>query len=60
MATEQQEPKQQSLFPTRDSLQEVMDEGLAALPIINPNQLIALLQLHHNTLLNLMDHRSIA
>ena len=46
-------PTQQTLFPTKDSLKEVVDEALAALPIDNPNTLISLLQLHQNTILRL-------
>lgn len=44
--------EQQSLFPTRTSMEEVIAEAKAALPITNENQLIALLQLQQNTLLN--------
>ena len=43
-------PHQTSLFPTRDSLQQVEQEALAALPNTEPNQLIALLQMQANTL----------
>ena len=43
-------PHQTSLFPTRDSLQQVEQEAIAALPITEPNQLIALLQMQANTL----------
>lgn len=42
--------KQLSLFPVRDSLEEVIQEGLAMLPITNPNQLIALLNMQANTI----------
>ncbi len=41
---------QTSIFPTRDSLQQVEQEALASLPITEPNQLIALLQMQANTL----------
>ena len=47
MATEQR-----SLFPTRASVKQVVQEGLAKLPIDNPNDLIALLELHKNTVIN--------
>jgi hypothetical protein len=43
-------PHQISLFPTRDSLQQVEQEAIASLPITEPNQLIALLQMQANTL----------
>jgi hypothetical protein len=43
-------PHQISLFPTRDSLQQVEQEAIASLPITEPNQLIALLQIQANTL----------
>lgn len=45
--------KQLTLFPTRTTLKEVMQEGLAQLPISTPNELIALLHLHQNTVINL-------
>lgn len=47
-------PQQNSLFPTRDSLQEVVDEALGKLPITSQNELIALLQLQQNTILQLL------
>ena len=49
--------QEESLFPTRDTVQEVVQEGLAKLPISNPNELIALLQLHQNTVLSLAEKR---
>lgn len=45
---------QMSLFPLRESLQQVEQEALAQLPITTPNQLIALLRLQQNTLQHLM------
>jgi hypothetical protein len=44
------EPEQLSLFPTRNSLDEVEQEALAALPITSPNQILAMLRLYGNTL----------
>lgn len=44
----------QNLFPTRDTLAEVIAEGKAQLPITDENVLVALLQLQRNTLLNIM------
>jgi hypothetical protein len=41
--------EQLSLFPTKDTLEEVTQEGLAMLPISNPNQLVALLNMYLNT-----------
>lgn len=50
-----QEPIEQlTLYPTRGTLKEVIQEGLSQLPINNPNELVALLHLHHNTVINLM------
>jgi len=43
-----------SLYPTKGSLQEVRDVGRAQLPITSENQLSVLLELHKNTLLNLV------
>lgn len=48
-----QNPDQKSLFPVRQSLQEVEQEAMAQLPITSPNQLIALLRLQQNTMLQL-------
>jgi hypothetical protein len=45
---------QNSIYPTRDSLQEVIDEGVSQLPITSKNQLIGLLMTYQNTLVNLM------
>ena len=46
-------PRQHPMFPTRDSIKQVVDEGVAMLPITSTNQLIALLHLHQNTILSL-------
>ena len=45
---------QTSLFPIRESLQQVEQEAIAQLPITTPNQLIALLRLQQNTLQHIM------
>lgn len=39
------------VFPTADSLQEVVDLGKSKLPIEDENELFALLITYHNTLL---------
>ena len=46
--------EQQSLFPSRDTLDEVESEGLAQLPITSPNKLVALLRLQQNTIIKMM------
>jgi len=46
--------RQISLFPHRDSLQQVEQEALAQLPITNSIELIALLRLQQNTLYSLL------
>jgi hypothetical protein len=38
------------IFPHRQTLEEVRQEALAALPIVNPNELMALLELQKNTI----------
>jgi hypothetical protein len=42
--------EQLSLFPRRDTVQQVINEGIASLPITNQNDLLALLYLHQNTI----------
>jgi hypothetical protein len=44
---------QLSLFPARKSVKQVIAEGKAKLPITTENELIALLELHQNTILSL-------
>lgn len=44
---------QLSLFPVRKSVAQVIAEGKAQLPITTANELIALLELHQNTILSL-------
>lgn len=39
-----------SIFPHRESLEEVRQEAIAALPIDNPNELMAILELQRNTI----------
>jgi hypothetical protein len=51
----QQPPAQLTLFPSRDSVQTVFEEARAQLPITTENQLIALLQLHQNTLIRAIE-----
>lgn len=41
----------QTLFPTANSLNEVVELGNSRLPITNPNELLSLLCMYHNTLL---------
>lgn len=43
--------EQPSLFPQHDTEQSVIEAGIASLPIINPNDLVTLLQVHRNTIL---------
>lgn len=43
--------KQQSIFPSRNTLKEVEQEGISQLPITTSNELIALLRLQQNTLI---------
>lgn len=50
--------EQQSLFPARDSLREVIEEAKASLPITNPNQLVSILQLHENTLIKQLEKQT--
>ncbi len=45
--------RQETLFPTRDTVEQVIQEGKAMLPITNQNDLVALLQLQMNTVINL-------
>lgn len=44
-------PVHLGLFPTMDSLESVVDMGLAQLPINTPNQLVGILMAYHNTML---------
>lgn len=43
--------EQQSIFPSRNTLKEVEQEGISQLPITTSNELIALLRLQQNTLI---------
>lgn len=43
---------QMSLFPSMDSLDEVISLAESKLPITDKNELISLLMMYHNTLLN--------
>jgi hypothetical protein len=51
-------PQLNPLFPTRDSLREVKEIGIAMLPITSANQLVALLNSHQNTILSLQGEQS--
>ena len=44
-----------SLYPTMNSIQEVIDMAESKLPINNKNELFAILMIFQNTLLNLKD-----
>jgi len=46
--------QQLSLFPARDSLKHVEQEAIAQLPITEPRQIHALLQIQQNTIFNLI------
>lgn len=43
------------LFPTAESLQDVVDLGRSKLPITTENDLISLLMTYHNTLLKVAE-----
>lgn len=43
---------QMSLFPSMDSLDEVISLAESKLPITDKNELISLMMMYHNTLLN--------
>ena len=43
-----------TLYPTLNSLQEVIDKAKAQLPVNCQNQLTSILFTYHNTLLNLL------
>lgn len=45
--------KPMNVFPTLESLQDVVDLGVSRLPINNKNEVISLLATYHNTLLKL-------
>lgn len=47
-------PEHQKLYPTKDSLEEVVDEAMASIPINNTNELTRVLMTYHNTLLSIM------
>ena len=44
-----------SLYPTCDSIEEVISETLMRLPLITENQLTSVIQLTYNTTLNMID-----
>lgn len=45
-------PEQLTLFPTMNSVKDVLDFAEAKLPINNRNDVVTLLGTYHNTLLN--------
>jgi hypothetical protein len=51
--------KQQSIFPTRNTIAEVEAEALSQLPITHPNDLIAILRLQQNTLIKQLEGRQL-
>jgi len=44
------DPHNLSLFPYRETLEEVTEEAIASLPITTHNELIALLEIQRNTI----------
>lgn len=55
---DQNPPLQQSIFPTRDSVEDVVSEALAQLPITSKNQMRALLSIHQNTVISELEKHS--
>lgn len=55
---DQNPPVQQSIFPTRDSIEDVVSEALAQLPITSKNQMRALLSIHQNTVISELERHS--
>lgn len=51
-------PVTMGLFPTMGSLQSVVDLANAQLPVQNPNSMLVLLMIYHNTLLSIMEHET--
>lgn len=49
--------RQLSLFPIRDSIEQLEEEALAMLPITNGNQLISLLRMQQNTLYSIYQEK---
>ena len=45
-----------SLFPTMNSLQEVMDLGMSKMPVNQWNEMHSLLCIYHNTLLKVINN----
>lgn len=46
-------PVHLGLFPTMDSLESVVDMGIAQLPITSSNQLVGVLMAYHNTMIEI-------
>jgi len=51
-------PVTMGLFPTMGSLQQVVDLANSQLPVQNPNSMLVLLMIYHNTLLSIMEHET--
>lgn len=51
-------PEPKPLFPTFDSLQDVVDFAYSSLPIISQNELFSILMIHQNTLLKVQQCQS--
>ncbi len=47
---------QMSLFPSMDSLEEVISLAESKLPITDKNELVSILMMYHNTLLNQLNN----
>jgi hypothetical protein len=54
-----EEGKPGSIYPRRDSLIQVQEEGIAQLPINTPNELISLLKRHENTVIFVVSQDSL-
>jgi hypothetical protein len=52
-----EKPHQQSVFPTSDSLDQIVEEAKQQLPIEHENDLMSLLQRYKNTLLKVLEKK---
>ena len=50
--------EQLTLYPTLDSLQAVLEQANSQLPIMTKNELVALLAIHTNTVLKLIEEQN--
>lgn len=48
----------QNLYPTLDSLQDVLDLGASKMPINQWNEMVAILGCYHNTLLKVIKEQN--